>query len=339
MAQNLTQPSPYDDEIDLREIFKILIESKKLIILTTLVFTIASIIYSLSIKPEFKSSSILEIGYYEMPDATQELIERPTSLISHLKIQMIKNLNGIYNQNASMKPLNEKLIYLETTSNSAEQNENLLTEMINYIEERHSNLVLLKKDRISHEIDLIESELSSRKESMKFDLIARIAKLQSDLPILDEEAKQLNQVIIQDSNNLNILRDATLSIERASNSPTLEQIISSYKSHLTQLKKEKNIIVSDLSILSYKLDNINNDTFQSNELLKLKQSLRSAEDELQDLITQAQVQTQPIGNIETKTIKPKTLLIISLGLIFGFITGILMVFIRNFMKSFRESEA
>jgi hypothetical protein len=47
---------------------------------------------------------------------------------------------------------------LETTSSSAEQNENLLTEMINYIDERHSNLALLKtnqkKDEISQEIDL-----------------------------------------------------------------------------------------------------------------------------------------------------------------------------------------
>jgi len=34
MAKNLTQHSPYNDEIDLREIFKILIESKKLIIST-----------------------------------------------------------------------------------------------------------------------------------------------------------------------------------------------------------------------------------------------------------------------------------------------------------------
>ena len=30
MAPNLTQPSPYEDEIDLKEIFKILIESKKI---------------------------------------------------------------------------------------------------------------------------------------------------------------------------------------------------------------------------------------------------------------------------------------------------------------------
>ena len=63
MAKNLTQHSPYEDEIDLQEIIKMLIESKKLIISTILIFTIASIIYSLSLKPSFITSAKLEIGY------------------------------------------------------------------------------------------------------------------------------------------------------------------------------------------------------------------------------------------------------------------------------------
>jgi uncharacterized protein involved in exopolysaccharide biosynthesis len=56
MAQNLTQPSPYEDEIDLQEIFKVLIESKKLIISSILIFTTVSMIYSLSLKPSFEKS-------------------------------------------------------------------------------------------------------------------------------------------------------------------------------------------------------------------------------------------------------------------------------------------
>ena len=56
-------------------------------------------------------------------------------------------------------------------------------------------------------------------------------------------------------------------------------------------------------------------------------------------MTQTQVKTLPIGNIETKTIKPKTQLTILLGIIMGFITGILFVFIRNLVKSYRESQA
>jgi len=102
MAQNLTQPSPSEDEIDLKEIFKILIESKKLIISTILIFTTASIIYSLSLKPSFISSTKLEIGYYEMPDGTQKLIEKPSHLISDLKVLIMKNSDNKFNQNVSI---------------------------------------------------------------------------------------------------------------------------------------------------------------------------------------------------------------------------------------------
>ena len=50
MANDLNQSLYVEDEIDLKEIFKILIESKKLIISTILIFTTASIIYSHSLK-------------------------------------------------------------------------------------------------------------------------------------------------------------------------------------------------------------------------------------------------------------------------------------------------
>ena len=339
MANDLNQSLYVEDEIDFRKIIKILIESKKLLISTILFFTIASIIYSASLKPSFETSTNIEVGYISQNNNGIELIESLSDLTSYLKVLKIKNPDGIFIQDVSINTFEDKIINLKTTSSSAEQNEILLTEVINYIDERHSGFVLLLKDRISYKIDLIESELSFLEEKIKFDLEANTLKLQNDLPIIDQEIRQLNQVIIQDSNNLNLLKGTTLSLERALNSPTLEQIISSYKSKINLLKRERNIIVLDLSISSHKLDTINNGTFQSDELLKLKQSLGSAEDELKSLITQAQVKTQPIGNIETNTIKPQTQLIIFLGIIFGFITSVFFVLIINFTKRFKESQA
>jgi uncharacterized protein involved in exopolysaccharide biosynthesis len=370
MAENSTQDSPYEEEIDLREIIKILIESKKLVISTILIFTTASIIYSLSLKPSFISSAKLEIGYYEMPDGTQKLIEKPSRLISDLKVLIMKNSNNKFNQNMSMNSFEGKLIDLETTSSSAEQNENLLTEIISYIDERHSNVTLLsttqKKNEISHRIDLIESEISFLKESLRFDLEAKISKLKSDLPLLDQEISQLNQVVIEDSNNLKLLKNTALSLKRASNSPTLEQIISSYKTQINLLTREKNNSISDLSFLSQKLDALKKNTLQSDEffsleeshitlknqltllenvtlqpdkLFKLEQEQKTLENQLLMLTTQTLIKTHPIGNIETKTIKPKTQLTIVLGLITGFIAGIFLVFIRNFVKSYKGSQA
>ena len=102
MANDLNQSLYVEDEIDLKEIFKILIESKKLVISTILIFTTASIIYSLSLEPSFKSSAKLEIGYYEMPDGTQKLIEKPSHLISDLKVLIMKNSDNKFNQNVSI---------------------------------------------------------------------------------------------------------------------------------------------------------------------------------------------------------------------------------------------
>ena len=134
MAQNLTQPSPYVDEIDLRELIKILIESKKLIISTILIFTITSIIYSLSLKSEFKSSSLFEIGYFEMLDGTQQLIVEPSEIIKDMELNLIiKNPDKEFNQTLSMLPIQNKLIEFKTKSFSSETNEKLLNKFFSYI--------------------------------------------------------------------------------------------------------------------------------------------------------------------------------------------------------------
>jgi LPS O-antigen subunit length determinant protein (WzzB/FepE family) len=344
MANNLNQSTYLEDEIDLRDILKVLIESKKLIILTTLIFTIASFIYSSSLKPSFKTSTKLEVGYLTQNNGDIQLIESTSNLISDLEILLIKNPDGKFSQNISMDSLLEdKIIYLVTTSSSGEQNENFLNDVIRYIDERHSKLALSateqKKDEISHEIDLIESELSFIKGIRKLELEDEISKLKNTIPIIDEEISQLMQVVTQESNNLKLLKGSNLSLERALNSPTLEQIISTYKSKINQLKIERISAVSELDTLSKKLDALDNGNFHDSGALKLKLGLKKAEDELQSWVTQAHVKTQPIGNIRTITIKPKTKLSIPFGIIIGFITSIFLVFIYNFLKSYREREA
>jgi LPS O-antigen subunit length determinant protein (WzzB/FepE family) len=343
MANNRNQSLYQEDVIDLKEICKILIEFKKLIISSILIFTIASIIYSLSLKPSFESSTNLEIGYFTTNNVDRELIESPSALISDLNILLMKNPDGKFSQNVSISSFENKIINLATTSGSVEQNENLLTEIISFIDERHSNLTLLntdqKKEALSLAIKLIESEISFIKDNVKLNLEAKILKLEADLPILEQEIIQLEQVVVDDLNNLNLLKGTTLSVERAAKSPTLEQIISNYKSQINALKRERNNSISDKTILSKRLDTLKKGTFHSDALFTLEQEQKILANQLQTVITQTQVKTRPIRNIETNTIKPKTQLIVSLGIIIGFITSIFLVFINNFIKSYRESEA
>ena len=168
----------------------------------------------------------------------------------------------------------------------------------------------------------------------------RIAILKNLLPIIDLEISQLEKVIIDDTNNLSLLkRTQEIRTERASNSPTLEQIIFSYKSKINGLNAKKSTNNLETNILNNQLKILENVTLQSDELFSLEQERKILENQLQALMDETQVKTLPIGNIEINTIKPKTQLTILLGLIIGFITGILLVFIRNFVKSYRESQA
>jgi uncharacterized protein involved in exopolysaccharide biosynthesis len=56
-------------------------------------------------------------------------------------------------------------------------------------------------------------------------------------------------------------------------------------------------------------------------------------------MNQILVETRPFGEIQTNTVKPKILLTILLGLIIGFISSIFFIFIGNFVKSYKESQA
>tara|TARA_B110000008_G_scaffold14665_1_gene13762 strand:- start:319 stop:1368 length:1050 start_codon:yes stop_codon:yes gene_type:complete len=349
MSQNLMQSPPYEDELDLLKIIKILLESKKLIFLTSLIFFIASIIYSLSLKPSFETSAILEIGYTELNNGDRELIESPSDLISDLKILILKNPDNKFNQKVSMNPLESIAINLETTSSSTEQNEILLTEIISYIDERHSNITVLvtnqKKTEISQKIEIIESEISFIKakqldsNQLKRSIIEdRIAKLEYKLPIIYLEISQLEKVIIDDTNNLSLLkRNDNILTERAASSPTLEQIIFSYKSKINELNAEKNTIILETKSLNNQLKNLENVTLKSDELFKLEQEHKTLENQLLMLKSQITIQTSPIKDIRTVTIKPKTQLTILFGLIIGLINSIFLVFIRTFVKSYKES--
>jgi len=240
---------------------------------------------------------------------------------------------------------------LKTTSSSVEQNENILNEMTRYINERHSSLAIFitdqKKDRISNEIETIESKISFIKAKQldssqlkQSQIKDKIAKLKSTLPIIDLEISQLEAVIIEDTNNLSLLkRNELIQTERATNSPTLEQIIFSYKSKINDLNAQKYTNILETKSLNNQFKILENVTLQSETIFSLEKKEKTLENELQLLMTQTQTKTLSIGNIETKTIKPKTQLTILLGLIIGIITGIFLVFIRNFVKSYKESQA
>ena len=345
MENNINQ-SPNDyEEIDLKEIIKILLESKKLIISTMLIFTIASIIYSLSLKTSFLSSANLEIGYSYEENGSKDLIESPSDLISDIKIQLLRNPDSKFSQNFAINSLEGKVINLKTTSISAEQNESFLTEIISYIDKRHSNLSLLKNNfktsQISLNLETVNSKIAAIKEKQILDSQDRLNILSSELLIIDLEISELEKLLLDSTNNLSLLKENDNMFEEgAAISQALMQITFFYKAQINTLNRKKSSNTQEIKSLNNHLKFFEKNMILSDQLFSLEQNKAILENELQMLMNQTQVSTSLIGNIETKTIKPKTLsIILSMGIILGFITSILLVFIRNFVKSYKESKA
>jgi LPS O-antigen subunit length determinant protein (WzzB/FepE family) len=59
VQNEIKTPQPYDDEIDLRELFSVLWAGKKLIVAITAVFAVVSVLYALSLANEYKASAVV----------------------------------------------------------------------------------------------------------------------------------------------------------------------------------------------------------------------------------------------------------------------------------------
>ena len=137
-------------EIDLKEIIKLLNNSKILIITITLVITILGSFFTNQKAPKYRSNALLEIGQFFDIQLNKEILIEPTNdLFQELKIQFIhkKITPGINYDNLSLNPISGRLIKISILSPSSETSGKLLNELVEFIENRHSNLLRNKIQR------------------------------------------------------------------------------------------------------------------------------------------------------------------------------------------------
>jgi capsular polysaccharide biosynthesis protein len=174
MQNNSSNNYLQEDEIDLKELFKLLINSKKLIITITLVITTLGAIYGFQKAPEYKSTAIIVIGHYEsnsFSDALWEtkLIESTTSLIQNLNINFIHKLEalGINSDNFAFKPIEDRLIQITYTSPSSVTSDKKVNEILAYIKNRHSLLTQKTKNHLTYKIKSLENQVGTLIENGK----------------------------------------------------------------------------------------------------------------------------------------------------------------------------
>ena len=305
-----------NDEIDLIEILITIYSSKKLIILITLASALIAVAYLAQKEVEYQSTLILEVGSYRLLDGEEKLIEPVSSLIKKLKINQISQQSDELNY----KSIEDHFLQINYTSPSPEFNENLINEAIRFAQESHAesldNIVNSFSDEIKAkelQIDFLINSSLSNKESLHLEVINAINKIDSEVDLDKIKINFLSKLLITQKNDL-ILEDQLMLFQaKVKESETRKKSLE---------EKIKLIDSSDFGLIPVSLNK---------EVFELKVEKNSIEKQIK-LIKNSISKTRSIREIQTSEIKPKQLLIILIGTIFGFIFSVLIVFIRLFIR-------
>ncbi len=360
-----------EDEIDLRELFKLLWRRRFFILVFTLVCTILAAVYSFSKTPIYEVKSLIQIGYVNGKNLEDSsLLGEKLSIIFNVDNQnnTIKQNSAIVSKITALKKF-ENLLEIKTQAFSNElairKNKEVLefiqTEYRRRIEEYIFNINIqienlkrslekvnkVDKENVVNEIKKIEKQVLTRlNEEIKFlkevDLRVIENKLAFNKKKIFEYEKNLKKLSSQ--KNSNDTQNLIIATQVLSN----QNLILNLQNKIEELDKQKaNILDLRLKDLENKKENIKNEQlkkliFKRDVLLKEKSdSLKEQIKQLEIKLTSDYVKNSDIVGgyiINENPIKPKKSLIIVVSFVTGFILSIFIVFFLEFFKGLKEDK-
>jgi len=295
-----------EDEIDLKEIFRNLFNSKKLIIAVTLAFSLLAFIQTTQKEKYYQSSVIIEIGSYNQASGEKKLVEPVSKLIKRLKVNIVYKVK----KQLDFDAIEDQLLEIKSSSSSPKISEKVIKDVIRYTQESHKEIQDIivnsfseKINAVNNELKFIKNSIKKQQESQQIIAINSIKAVDNEIPILKSHIKYLLQLIPKKDNLL---------------------LLVNLQNQIQKLQKEKDTF--ELQIKS-----IENGEFISENLFNLQQEKDTLELRLK-LHNDQLTTTQPISEIITSEIKTGTFTIL-IGTILGFIFSIFIVLIRQaFLK-------
>ena len=139
MAINDLNNNNKDYEIDLKKALGYIINSKKLIISSTLALSLLFFIQTTQKDPVYQSTVLLEIGSYSLLNDKEKLIEPVENLIQDLNVEFFYKQKS--NKNIlKFNSIEGQLLQINYSSPSDLFNKSFIEDTVKYIENRHSGL-------------------------------------------------------------------------------------------------------------------------------------------------------------------------------------------------------
>ena len=301
-----------EDEIDLRELFKIIWDKKIFIILFTIVVTVLAGIYAYSKTPIYEAKALIEIGEYKINNTSKNFVDDSSNLekkLSTLFVDMEKNLKDKTSQisNISIVKGLKNFLEIKSEATSNEDAKNEIIKVLNFVQNEHEKIlddVRKQKEMELRNIDLQISDIKLKSVALidkKIENnIKNLKSLEEQLKLVDENLKKIDSL-----------------------NPSLAAL---------KLMEKRDIAndIRNINEQNFELEN-QRDELLTTSLYKLEESKQIAESLL---LPHNYKNTQIVGEIITNDfpVKPKKSLIIAVAFVSGFIISIFLVFLFNFIK-------
>ncbi len=330
-----------EEEIDLRELFSIIIRKKYFILIFTLTVTTLAFIY-VSIKtPVYEIKSVVRIGYINSSLVeNSNILEKKLRLIFSVDNKLaITKEEGIVSDISAVKKVDNFLeITTQAYSNekALEKNNQVVEFLQNEYKYKIDEYILLTNLNIKNleeQIKYVENVTKVEKQSQidflnNVDLSSIENRLKFNKEKLEQYQENINEISKRRSSN------DTQNMLSAMEMLNYQNLILNLQNQIENLNKEKQDILSE-KIPSLKRD-LEFDIKNKLEDLKDKIALEKLK-----FTNNIAKNSEIVGEIQVDedAIKPKKALIIVVSFVTGFILSIFLVFFMSFIGRFTKGNS
>ena len=297
-----------EDEIDLRELFKIIWNKKVFIIIFTFITTVLAWFYAYSKIPIYEVKSYIEIGYIN-----KEKIENIDVLEQKLKVifevenpryQADSFKKGIVSSIKQIKGVKSFLeIKTEATTNEVALNKN--KEVLKFIQE-------YSQESIKQYEIVLNNTILNKKREIDFINEINIKNIKSEIEILKEqEIKNIdtriailkNQNIESLNKEINLLETQEIPKLKAQINFLVNSKIKSLKDKIVYYSKSLNSYINELDKINKNIEKSDNTTAMvaSVQILNYQNLITNAQNQIKDLELQIEViQNETIPDLKYK---------------------------------------
>ena len=347
MKKNSQEKTLHDD-INLQAVINDLLSSGKFIILFTILITLFASFYVKQKDDEYVSNALIEIGHsYETSQSSKvlNLVEPLKELINNLNVMFIYKTTESLGNDLAFGQIESKILSIKISSNEIDKAKASVEKIAKYVFNRHQNIFAsnnsIEEANLINQIDQTERAIAFNKEralasynEISFLNKRRVSQILIDIPYVDKRIINLKNIIKQDQLNLELLQNnPTLLVERAINSPTLNQVIYQYKADLLNLQSQKELLQRELNDENQQKESLNlelqHSDFYSEKNFSLLTEKLTLERKLSALKNKVFIDSSLIKINEKKTPKQQVLWGIVAFIIGFFISIALVLFFRS----------